>query len=369
MVTRRRVLGFVRLVALCAATGWMCGCERAAVGQGGGAITSATLRVASWNVENLFDTENDPTNPGDNEYTPTGRQLWTEEVYRIKLERLAELIAEMKPDIIGLAEIENRRVLVDLQKVLADAYDCHLPEIVHREGNDHRSIEVALLSKYKPTDTRWLIGNPTGREMICATFSTGASELTVIMCHWKSKLIPAGMTEQDVDNIRIREAKVARRAFERKLRKNPGAAVMVMGDFNDDVTSPILTRDGGLLVSRGLLKTNPTCLYNLSADIPANRRGTYYYYPKRLWNSLDSISVSPAMLDASQASTWTVQEGSYQIFKYPEHLDANSRPKSFRLVRPKDADPYYIYGYSDHFPVTVTLERGMAEERQEAGDF
>jgi len=314
------------------------------------------LRVASWNVENLFDTEDDPHNAGDDEFTPNGAKKWTEEVYRIKLDRLAELIAEMQPDIIGLAEIENRRVLVDLQQTLATAYNYHLPEIVHREGRDHRSIEVALLSKYRPTNTRWLIGNPTGREMICATFSTGASELTIILCHWKSKMIPAGMTEQDVDNIRIREAKVARRAFERKLRKNPQAAVIVMGDFNDDVPSPILTRDGGMLVSRGLLKSNPLCLYNLSADIPTNRRGTFYYYPKRVWNSLDSICVSSSLLDAN-IGTWTVQEGSYQIFKYPKHVDANNRPNSFRLIRPRDGESYYNYGYSDHFPVTVTLER------------
>ena len=359
MMTYERFFRFIGVAALCAAMGWLGGCGKAVVNDAGtsSALTSATLRVASWNVENLFDTEDDPNNPGDDEFTPNGAMLWTEEVYRIKLDRLAELIAAMKPDIIGLAEIENRRVLEDLQKTLATAYDYHLPEIIHREGRDYRGIETALLSKYKPAEVRWQTGNPTGREMLCATFSVGPSELTIIMCHWKSKLIPAGMTEQDVDNMRIREAKAVRRDFERKLRKNPNAAVMVMGDFNDDVASPILTRDGGLLVSRGLLKTSPLCLFNLSSDIPVNRRGTYYYYPKRLWNSLDSMSVSSTMLDATQTDTWTVQEGSYQIFKYPQHLNANNTPKSFRLVRPKDAESYYVYGYSDHFPVTVTLER------------
>jgi len=358
MMTRKRFFRLVRAIALCAVLGWVCGCRDAAGQQS--VITSATLRVASWNVENLFDTENDPANPGDDEFTPKGAKLWTEEVYRLKLGRLAELIAAMRPDIIGLAEVENRRVLVDLQKTLATTYNYHLPVIVHREGRDHRGIEVALLSKYRPTDTRWLVGNPTGREMICSTFSTGTSELTIIMCHWKSKLIPAGMTEQDVDNIRIREAQVARRAFERKLRRNPDAAVIVMGDFNDDVTSPILTRDGGMLISRSQLKANPLCLFNLAIEIPQNRRGTFYYYPKRVWNSLDSISVSSSMLDANRG-TWTVQEGSYQVFKYPKHLDANNRPRSFRLIRPRDGESYYSYGYSDHFPVMVTLEQKTAE--------
>ena len=345
-------------VALCVTAGWLCGCGRdgAVTADVPFMATASTLRVATWNVENLFDADDDPLNPGDDEFTPNGLQQWTGEIYRLKLDHLAELIAEMQPDIIGLAEVENRRVLEDLRETLATAHGYHLPEIIHREGNDFRGIEVALLSKYKPTDTRWLTGNPAGREMICATFSTGASELIIIMCHWKSKLIPAGMTEKDTDNIRAREARVARRAVERKLRKNPDAAIIVMGDFNDNVTSPILTVDGGLLTSRDALKTNPLCLYNLSAGLPESERGTFYYYTGKMWNTLDSISVSQGLLDVG-VDTWTVQEGSYRVFKYPAHLGKDNTPKSFRLVRPKDRESYYIYGYSDHFPVMVTLER------------
>ena len=130
-----------------------------------------------------------------------------------------------------------------------------------------------------------------------------------------------------------------------------------MGDFNDDDASPILTEDGGLLTSRDASKASPLCLYNLSADLPQTERGTFYYHPKKVWNSLDSMSVSPGMLDANAKDTWTVQEGSYRIIRYPKHLNKDDTPKSFRLVRPKDGDPFYIYGYSDHFPVTVTLER------------
>ena len=359
MTTRKRVSWLVGLIALCAAAGWVCGCGKG-IGQKT-VITSASLRMASWNVENLFDTENDSANLGDDEFTPNGPMMWTESVYRIKLDRLAEMIAEMKPDIIGLCEIENRRVLVDLQKTLATVYDYHLPEIIHREGPDRRGIDVAMLAKYKPAGIRWLTANPTAREMLCATFSTGASELTVIMCHWKSKMIPAGMVEADVDKMRIREARVARRAFEKMLRRNPDAAVVVMGDLNDNVSSPILTGSGGLLTSRGKLKANPLSLYNLSADFPEAERGTYYYYPKKIWNSFDSISVSPTILDATRNDTWTVREGTYRIVRHPKNMNANKTPKAFRLFRPKEGEPYYIYGYSDHFPVTVTLERRAAE--------
>ena len=359
MVIQKRVFWLVGLMVLCVVAGWVCGCGKG-IGQKT-VITSATLRVASWNVENLFDAENDFANPGDDEFTPNGPMTWTESVYRIKLDHLAEMIAEMKPDIIGLCEVENRRVLVDLQQTLSTAYDYHLPEIIHREGPDRRGIDVAMLSKFKPAKSRWLIAPPPAREMLCATFSTGSSELMIIMCHWKSKIIPAGMVEADVDNMRIREARVARRAVEKILRKNPDAAVVVMGDLNDNVSSPILTESGRLLTSRGKLKANPVSLYNLSADFPEAERGTYYYHPKKIWNSFDSISVSPTMLDATRKPTWTVQGGSYQIVKHPKHLNANNTPKAFRLFRPKEGEPYYIYGYSDHFPVAVTLDRKTAE--------
>ena len=364
MAMRKRFRKMFRLIVLCVITGWIYGCEKAAGQASAGpssGIPSTTLRVASWNVENLFDTVDDPANPGDDEFTPNGPMKWTESVYRKKLDHLAKIIAEMKPDIIGLCEVENRRVLVDLQQTLATAYDYHLPEIIHREGKDRRGIDVAMLAKLKPSASRWMTANPTAREMLCSTFSMGSSDLTVIMCHWKSKMIPAGMVEADSDNMRIREARVMRRAVEKILRKKPDAAVVVMGDLNDNVTSPILTENGGLLASRKKLKTTPFSLYNLSADFPEAERGTYYYHPKKIWNSFDSISVSSAMLDETRQDTWTVQKGSYQIFKHPNHLNANNTPKAFRLFRPKEGERYYIYGYSDHFPVTVTLERKVRE--------
>jgi hypothetical protein len=68
--------------------------------------------VGSWNLENLFDTKDDPSVKGDEEYTPESAKHWTKERLDIKLTNLAKIISKMNenkgPDVLGVCEIENR---------------------------------------------------------------------------------------------------------------------------------------------------------------------------------------------------------------------------------------------------------------------
>src|SRR5690554_1021225 len=96
--------------------------------------------VAFYNVENLFDYEDDPMT-FDEDFTPEGRNNWTKEGYEHKLSQLAKVISEVgtevtgtTPALIGLCEIENRRVLEDLvnqQQLVGHDYG-----IVHQESPD-----------------------------------------------------------------------------------------------------------------------------------------------------------------------------------------------------------------------------------------
>ena len=75
---------------------------------------AGTWTVASWNVQNLFDgidngTEYSEFDPEDGE--------WTDELYRIRLEKTAEILLSLcsgGPDLIILQEVENQNVLEDL---------------------------------------------------------------------------------------------------------------------------------------------------------------------------------------------------------------------------------------------------------------
>ena len=318
------------------------------------------LCVVSWNIQNLFDADDDPDNPFDDEYTPAGKQNWTPEAYQAKLKNLAWAIAQLKPDILGVAEVENRRVLADLQQVLKAEHKFELPEIIHREGKDTRGIEVALLSRVKPEAMSWLSGK-SGREMVCGTFRVDGAPVTVVMCHWKSKLIPQGMTEQDVTATRLKEASAVRTFIDAQMKKDANAAIIVMGDFNEVITSPTLTEHALFLVDRAALKTTPSALFNLASELPERLRGTYYY--NKQWEAIDSISVTQPMLAPLTPHTWTVEPNTYRVYRDSKLTDyKNGSPRAFRVIAPKERAPY-TYGHSDHFPVTVDLWKHAQKTR------
>src|SRR5215216_465145 len=76
------------------------------------AVSANEFFIGSWNLENLFDTKDDPSVKGDEEYTPESAKHWTKERLDIKLTNLAKVISKMNdgkgPDVLGLCEVENR---------------------------------------------------------------------------------------------------------------------------------------------------------------------------------------------------------------------------------------------------------------------
>ncbi|MEY3368670.1 MAG: hypothetical protein RI973_1825, partial [Bacteroidota bacterium] len=105
--------------------------------------------IGFYNLENLFDTEDDP-DINDEEFLPDGTRQWTPEVYREKQRNMARVISELgtslTPDglaLLGVAEIENQRVLEDLVKEPALADRNY--QIVHYNSPDRRGIDVGLL--------------------------------------------------------------------------------------------------------------------------------------------------------------------------------------------------------------------------------
>jgi predicted extracellular nuclease len=315
---------------------------------------SNTLVIASWNVENLFDTIDDPANPNDDGYTPDGWTHWSTFRYTRKLSHLAKVIASMKPDILCLMEVENRLVLNDLVATLKKEQNYELPVILHRNGQDTRGIDVAMLAKVAPVATNWFCAVPLQRDVLACDFVIQERSITVLANHWKSQL----GTKEESDSIRRTEAKAVRKFLDARLDKNPETAILVTGDFNDMVTSPILINDAGFSLKKVDVQKNTKkhLLWNLSGILPETARGTYYYAAAKRWSSFDSMSVSYGMLTNSVPSaSWQVSPETYSIFKYPDHVDLNGSPKPFRYIRSKVAGNRMVMGYSDHFPVRVEL--------------
>jgi len=314
------------------------------------------LVVATWNVENLFDAHDDPASDGDDDYTPRGRLHWTAARYAQKVTNLAEVVALMRPDILCLQEVENRRVLEDLSRVAADAFGWRMPVIIHRDGRDKRGIDVAILARHEPSRVVWTTPSFGQRDQLAATFDLGGRVLTVFCNHWKSW---SGEPEANVE-IRSREARHLAERVRAALADDADAAILAAGDFNDHVGSDILRLDAGFVPwppEPG--EPAEALLHNLSGLLPPKKRGTYYYSRNRVWNSFDSISVSPGMLpDAAKPAAWQVATDTYQIFISNVQTNAAGRPLSYWRAPHMHPTGRKRIGYSDHFPVRVELRPG-----------
>ncbi len=113
------------------------------------AATGLNAQVMCWNIENFFDTYNDPLT-ADDPFTPRGDYRWTRRKFEAKRNLIAKtIIASAEsfggelPCIVGLCEVENRYVLDNLLQSTPLA-KCGY-RALHREGRDPRGIDVALL--------------------------------------------------------------------------------------------------------------------------------------------------------------------------------------------------------------------------------
>ncbi len=313
------------------------------------------LVVAAWNVENLFDTLDDPDCEGDDPYSPGGWVHWSENRYNGKIERLADVIAGIKPDILCLSEVENKRVLLDLTTRLQKNHNLDIGHIVHRDGEDFRGIDVAVIARFEPKKKCWFNAVSGQRDILACTFEIDSRELTVVANHWKSKLGNSARS----DAIRERQARSVREYLKRELAVDPGAAILVAGDFNSDFNSTCLTESAGFLTSLEELRkpSNASKLYNLAAELASDERGTYYYVRARRWNSFDSISVTRGMVGIDLLAPWRVRDGSYTVYK-PEQITFRDvgTPLPYRRIRSKKYGDRFVEGYSDHFAVFVVLE-------------
>lgn len=310
------------------------------------------ITYASWNVENLFDFEDNPHSPGDNQYTPRGWTHWYIYRYVKKIANIAEIISEMEPDIIVLCEVENRRVLEDLCDVLEDKYNWPMPYIIHKESPDFRGIDVAVLSRYKPTLVTWVKNGGHTRLSPMVDFDIGGRPLTIIGNHWKSRL--GGKDESD--KARAGNAQRVRKSYLHVLGVDPSRAILASGDFNDNYDDAAPMIHGGFSTNISEVLEGGTNLFCLSTLLKPEDRGTFYYSQSRTWFSFDTINVSRGLLQKGEpASPWYVATRTYRVYKTAKQtMETNNIPFPFRRVGTPTGHKI-MNGYSDHFPVIVKI--------------
>ncbi len=321
------------------------------------------LRIMFYNVENLFDTIDDPSTQ-DDEFLPHGDRYWTLRRYQNKLNRLYKVIVALggwrPPEIIGLCEVENRKVLEDLLQ--ATPLSRYNYQIIHRDSPDERGIDVCLLflseyltilhSQYLPvtldSKPEWKTRDIVSVEALTSSGDT----LHLFVNHWPSR--SGGQLE--TEGYRFTAARVLREGIDRIFALNPASHVIVMGDFND--TPDDRSIQDMLGVEREFGVVGYEKLYNLSRYGKDQKVAGSYKYQMN-WSLMDQFIVSGKLL--SEDEHLYVKRDGLRIFS-PDFLleedEMNLGLKPFRTY----FGFRYQNGFSDHLPVFIDLwEKPTAE--------
>lgn len=315
--------------------------------------------IGFYNLENLFDTIKSP-NTNDAEYLPAGRLKWNTAKYVSKQRNMAKVISQLAtektPDgvaILGVAEIENRKVLEDL--VAEPELKDRNYQIVHYESPDPRGIDCAFL--YNPAYFR-LAGSKavtvpmmdpatgdrrTSRDVVYMAGEFDGELIHLMVGHWPSRR--GG--EKNTAWARMACARKCRELSDSICAVQPGAKIFIMGDLNDDPSSKSLIE--GLKALKSTKELNDDCdLYNPMYAMYKDGNGTLAY--RDAWSLFDQIIISRPLVN-KEAGGWQMHRT--VVFRQPWLLQAGGAFAGYPF-RTFVGDAF-INGYSDHLPVYLFL--------------
>lgn len=312
-------------------------------------VDNDTIYIATWNVENLFDTEDDPLK-NDSEFLPTSKKQWTEDKLETKLTNLMRVINYMNngcgPDILAMQEVENIGVVKRLTYKLGGRDYV----VVYRESLDERGIDVTLIydrSVFGIVNVDTLrvklpIGTNT-RYILHVTLNHKKSNtnLHLFVNHWPSRIGGQKKSEPNREAAAI----TLRAAVDSLFTINKNEQLIILGDFNDEPEDISIKE----ILNASEFNCNnadiaPKSLFNLAFNTYKLGEGTYLY--GKDWNMLDQIIVSTSLLDKKNldyvCNSYEIIKPPYMVYETGERVGAPI---------PTYSGNRYIGGFSDHFPV------------------
>ena len=308
-----------------------------------------TLRIATYNVENLFDLKKNGYEY--EEYIPNSRN-WNKKNYKIKLQNLSRVIKDIDADIISLQEIESLQALKDLRFILKqNGLYYQYYKIADKKNT---TIKVAILSKIPFTASHevHVTSSYRYRNILETKFIIEGKSLYIFTNHWKSKAGP--------ESMRIVSAKALLKRIDYIGHdKN----IILLGDFNSDYEEYIKFKrkrkhndTGGKTGINHVLKTinqkqkasntkyTKKSFYNLWYDTNDKKRYSYIFRGKK--EALDNILISQSLLNKRgiyyKNGTITAFDSDY-LFKGKHIYRWQTTRKKPRKHKGK--------GYSDHLSV------------------
>ena len=298
---------------------------------------SDLLSIGFWNVENLFDLENDP-NKRDDEFSIGGKKNVTSDIYELKIKRSVEVLTDLNVDILGLCEVENISVLSDLN----NSYKDRDYNIIHFDSPDERGIDNALLydqNKFsilvsKPIENK-LGGNDKTRDILYVKGAFLDVTLHIFVNHWPSNY---GGKERAIPK-RKATAKLLMNQIKTIQKNDKLAEIILIGDFNED---PI---DDNVKILEKLGFIN-----QMSSMMGEKNKGTYVYRGKDYF--YDQIIISEG-LNTNQGLH--VSKDSIFILDKPKYRQQDGKYKHypFRFW----AGNNLLGGYSDHLATKIVLRK------------
>ncbi len=321
--------------------------------------------VAFYNLENLFDTINDPTKY--DEASPMMEiKADRSQIYTKKVHNMARVIADIgsdvtnnAPAIIGICEVENRTVIEDVVNdplLLGKDYG-----IVHFDGPDNRSIDVALLYQKslfqvvsKSTHTLKIYDDKTRkrvntRDQLLVTGELEGETMHIIVNHWPSR---------SGGEARSRPKRVAAAVLNKSIIDSlqsidPYAKIITMGDLNDDPTNASVK--DVLKAEKNKDKVAFKGIYNPFIDMfKKEGLGTTAY--RDAWSLFDQIMITKPFLDKDYSNFTYYKAGIFNKY-YLVNKKGRYKGYPFRSF----ADGGFTNGFSDHFPVYIYLVKEVKD--------
>lgn len=312
--------------------------------------------VAFYNVENLYDTIDDPIKD-DNEFLPNGIQNWNSAKYNLKIQRISEVISKIGQDvvpggpvIIGLSEIENREVLEDL--VNSENLKSKNYGIVQYNSPDRRGVDVALLYQKnrftvegsKPFTVKSADTSMRTRDQLLVWGKLDGEKMFFLVNHWPSRR--GG--EQRSSPRRKDAALTTKHISDSLLANDPQTKLIIMGDLNDNPNNASIVKH--LKATGDLGKVVPGGLYDPMYKLFRDGIGSYAY--RDSWDLYDQMIVSYALTE-NDLSTYKLLKAKIFNEQFLKQKTGTFTGYPWRTA----AGGQYIMGYSDHFPVYSVLGR------------
>ncbi|WP_262420235.1 endonuclease/exonuclease/phosphatase family protein [Flagellimonas meishanensis] len=303
--------------------------------------------IAFYNLENFFDTKNDP-NALDDDFTPDGFKKWNLSKFRKKVKKMAKAISQIgleetgiPPVLLGMAEVENKEVIREL--LLAKALRDEPYHFVHFDSPDERGIDTALIYHKDHFEVLHaetlplLISDNNGirdftRDILYVHGRLHQEEVHVFVNHWPSR-------REGEEETRYKRVMAAETVLRKLNSLEEEHHSIIMGDFNDDPNAESIQK---LMETGGFINPMQKLLSPVAGS--ANYKGA--------WSLFDQILISYTFLNPMK-DTHSFDSAKVFAPNFLKEWKGKYKGNPFRTFVGRK----YLGGYSDHFPVYVVLKQ------------